>query len=282
MVASVQGFGGEEAAMAYEATGTMSNDNQPGVMSYDAQPGTTSADTMPADAKNDPSLYGGPALYGGGGGVSCPSGSLWLGAGNYCISDNVWACTSAGASTSTMVSNCGNGCEQFAPGQQISTEYGGGGGGMCPTGYDWGGPGDYCIFDNIYYCQASGQPTTNMKTNCGTAGCQIAPAGSADYCKPNPPDAYCKPVSATLIASNSVCSGTSFTHVPGSPYPGFYTPESCGEAAQMCVYNNRYSYNPTTKGCLCAQDSCSTYMSWTGWNVYQWGSSSPAPMPGGR
>lgn len=62
--------------------------------------------------------------------------------------------------------------------------FGGGGSVRCPTGLQWGGPGDYCIEDNLYACGYQGQHVNQhqLLQNCGGGGCIHAPVGRADYC----------------------------------------------------------------------------------------------------
>lgn len=61
--------------------------------------------------------------------------------------------------------------------------YGGGGPVTCASGYDFAGPGLYCIDDNLYQCNSPGARAT-MHQNCGN-GCHRAAAGQADYCNGN-------------------------------------------------------------------------------------------------
>jgi len=177
----------------------------------------------------------------GGGQAYCPSGSEWYGAGNYCISGNVYTCSAAGM-PAVFFQNCGYGCDSTGG----IEGRGGGANTQCPSGYDWGGAGTYCISDNVYYCDSAGQFNPRINENCGY-GCTVAPPGYADYC--TAPSATCRPPSLPVYPTRYP------TRFPTQPvYPTRYPTR----------FPTRFPTPPPTN----SQYWCPSGSSWNGQGTY--------------
>ena len=123
---------------------------------------------------------------------TCPTGSYWYGAGQYCyfqpgmantVASHLYSCSGAGAVASDL-GNCTEGCHGM-PAYQNDICYSA----YCPTGGSWYGAGLYCGRfggmsnanpDIVYYC---GSPGAKASINqvCGSA-CVVAPPGYPDHC----------------------------------------------------------------------------------------------------
>jgi hypothetical protein len=123
---------------------------------------------------------------------TCPTGSSWYGAGQYCYFQpgmanttptHLYSCGAAGAVASDL-GNCGEGCHGMPPGYNdvCYSAY-------CPTGGYWYGAGLYCGHgpgmtnanpDIVYYCSGPGAKGS-VNQRCSGA-CVVAPPGVNDHC----------------------------------------------------------------------------------------------------
>jgi hypothetical protein len=149
-----------------------------------------------------------------------------------------------------------------------ATLYGGGGGTTCPSGYAWGGPGNYCISDNVYYCSSAGEYTSRITQNCGDAGCYVAPAGYADYCLSSGGGSGSRPPPP----SGALNQFTKYSHyaVQGSNdrvIDYVYSPEDC---AQRCL-DERYfrclSFEFASTRCVLSSQTHPTIYAYE-WDLY--------------
>jgi hypothetical protein len=123
---------------------------------------------------------------------TCPTGSYWYGAGQYCYfqpgmanttASHLYYCGGAGAVASDL-GNCGEGCHGMPPGYNdvCYSAY-------CPTGGNWYGAGLYCGHgpgmsnanpNIVYYCSGPGAKGS-INQWCSGA-CVVAPPGVNDHC----------------------------------------------------------------------------------------------------
>ncbi len=97
----------------------------------------------------------------------------WAGAGLYCISNNLYRCSSqTECAVEQMCSDLG--CIEEAAG---TSDHCGG-----VTDENWANQtGYYCLQEDLYYCNSQYQCNKNQECS---EGCEVAPKGSPDSCKP--------------------------------------------------------------------------------------------------
>ena len=201
--------------------------------------------------------------------ATCPSGSNWNGAGDYCANEpgmagtaasTLYSCGAAGG-PAAVLENCSAGCQDMPAGlnDQCAT-----GGPTCPTGSNWNGAGDYCwdqpgltsgATDTLYSCAAAGGSAASVKV-CA-AGCQHMPKGQNDQCYALYANGAACARSPECSSGNcvaGVCCATA-CGACGACASGTCTPVGAGGAgSQAC---NPYVCDGTAINCPtgCADDS---------------------------
>lgn len=113
--------------------------------------------------------------------------------------------------------------------------YGGGSSPTCPTGSQWGNPGNYCMSGSIYYCSSPGA-YGQMTNSCGGNGCYVAPPGTPDGCNTAPSTPTCPTGSAWGNPGNYCLDSRSIYYCS---YPG-----ANGNLVNSCGNNGCYRAPP--------------------------------------